>query len=116
MIFTSLLQFRKAPRKALCHTVGSIALLEFPSKTWNELMTFVFQCASNSNVTHREVNLSRACFKILTLIFQIGILLLYNLFEPIADNFPSELGSVFDVFRNTLVDPESQEVRTTSIE
>jgi hypothetical protein len=73
--------------------------MEIPENSWNELLGFLDSCCRSSSPDHRLV----------------GVYTLYILFEVIADYLSDHLNQLFQMFLNTLNDPESLKVRVTTL-
>ncbi|CAG8543455.1 8473_t:CDS:10 [Ambispora gerdemannii] len=84
---------------ATARVISSIAKVELPAGTWNELPQFLYDCCKSSNSGQREV----------------GIYVLYTLFDTITDVF-SEHKQLFELFSVTINDPESKVVRVTTLQ
>lgn len=91
------------PEKIICHAIArcisSMAEIEIPKKRWTNLIDFLFQCCQSPNSSHREV----------------GVFVLYSLFEVIVDNFEDKLPQVFELFSITINDPESIDVKISTM-
>ncbi len=86
-------------RHSAARVVAAIASIEIPLGQWNELLPFLEQTCTSANVTHREV----------------GIYILFTVLENIVEGFESHLQSLFRVFEGLIQDPESAEVRITTV-
>ncbi|KZT21128.1 ARM repeat-containing protein [Neolentinus lepideus HHB14362 ss-1] len=89
----------KIVRHSTARVVAAIATIEVPLGTWPELLPFLYQTASSSQVSHREV----------------GIYVLYTVLENIIEAFTNEIQNLFKLFEGLLNDPESEEVRITTV-
>ncbi|CAB4443681.1 unnamed protein product [Rhizophagus irregularis] len=87
-------------RHATARVISSIAKIEIPAGTWNHLLQFLYQCCQSPNAGHREV----------------GIFVLYTLFEVIIEAFQDNLRQLFELFGAALNDPESKVVRVTTLQ
>ncbi|KXS17792.1 ARM repeat-containing protein [Gonapodya prolifera JEL478] len=87
-------------RHALARAISAIAKLDLPDNKWPDLLPFLYQCCQSPNVAHREV----------------GVYALYTLFETIADALQNEIKQMFVIFTHTINDPESKEVRVTTMQ
>ncbi|KAJ3343389.1 hypothetical protein HDU93_008754 [Gonapodya sp. JEL0774] len=87
-------------RHALARAISAIAKIDIPQKQWTELIPFLYQCCQSPNVAHREV----------------GVFALFTLFETIADALQDEIKQMFVIFTHTINDPESKEVRVTTMQ
>jgi hypothetical protein len=86
-------------RHSAARVIAAIATIEVPQGTWAELLPFLQQTCISPQVTHREV----------------GSYILFTVLESIVEGFQSHLPNLFDIFRGLLVDPESIEVRITTV-
>lgn len=87
------------PRHSTARVIATVGRLEIPSNTWNELPAFLIQCSSSANAGHREV----------------GIYVIYALFE-VSDAFADNLKQLLGLLSRTVVDPDSQVIRVTSVQ
>ncbi|KAG0344463.1 hypothetical protein BG004_004468 [Podila humilis] len=87
------------PRHATARVIATIGRFEIPANTWSELIAFLFQCSTSANAGHREV----------------GIYVIYAIFE-VTDSFSDNLSELLELFSRTIVDPESQVVRVTTVQ
>lgn len=90
---------RSLPRHATARVIATVGRVEIPANTWSELVAFLFQCSSSATAGHREV----------------GIYVIYAIFE-VTDAFSDNLRQLLDLFSRTIVDPESQVVRITTVQ
>ncbi|KAF9432023.1 hypothetical protein BGZ76_011403, partial [Entomortierella beljakovae] len=86
-------------RHSIARVIATIGRLEIPESTWNELLAFLFQCSNSSNAAHREV----------------GVYVIYAIFE-VTDAFSTNLSQLLELFSRTIVDPDSQIVRITTVQ
>ncbi|KAI8150043.1 armadillo-type protein [Fennellomyces sp. T-0311] len=86
-------------RHAIARVISSVARIDIAENRWPELLQFLNQASTSSNVGHREV----------------GIYCIYTLFEVIAEFLMNQTASLFELFHKTISDPESQEVRATTV-
>jgi len=86
-------------RHSAARVIAAIATIEIPNGTWAQLLPFLHQTCISSEVTHREV----------------GIYILFTVLENIVEGFQEHLQSFFKLFEQLLVDPESIEVRITTV-
>ncbi|KAI0085836.1 ARM repeat-containing protein [Irpex rosettiformis] len=86
-------------RHSAARVVAAIASIEIPLGQWNELLPFLEQTCTSREVAHREV----------------GIYILFTVLENIVEGFESHLQSLFRVFEQLIQDPESAEVRVTTV-
>lgn len=70
-----------------------------PVNSWPQLVPFLLQTATTSQAVHREV----------------GIYILYAVLETIVEGFQEHLQNLFKIFETLLCDPESSEVRVTTV-
>ena len=66
---------------------------------WPNLLPGLYQAARSPTSTHRET----------------AIYVLFSLLDTVAESFEPELKALFALFSNTLLDPESAEVRMTTL-
>ncbi|ODQ55945.1 putative importin subunit beta-4 [Saitoella complicata NRRL Y-17804] len=100
----SLLQSTLAEQSALvrhasARVISSIAKTDMPAGAWNDLPAFLSQAATSQKASDREV----------------GVYILYTLFETIESIFTERMGDLFALFGRTIQDPESLEVRSTTL-
>lgn len=86
-------------RHSAARVVAAIATIEIPLGTWPQLLPFLHETCISPQVTHREV----------------GIYILFTVLENIVEGFQEHLMSLFKLFERLLVDPESIEVRITTV-
>lgn len=86
-------------RHSAARVVAAIAAIEIPMGTWPQLLPFLQQTSISPNPAHREV----------------GMFMLYTALENIVEGFQDHLSSLFQLFSQTLVDPDSIEVRITTV-
>ncbi|KAI0628226.1 ARM repeat-containing protein [Trametes polyzona] len=86
-------------RHSTARVIAAIAYIEMPLGTWPQLLPFLEQTATSDLVAQREV----------------GIYILYTVLENIVEGFESHLQSFFKLFSGLLADPESTEVRITTV-
>ncbi|KAG5647450.1 hypothetical protein DXG03_009381 [Asterophora parasitica] len=86
-------------RHSAARVVAAIATIEIPLGTWSDLLPFLHQTCTSPTVTHREV----------------GIYILFTVLENIVEGFQEHLQSFFKLFEQLLADPESIEVRITTV-
>ncbi|CAG8438463.1 984_t:CDS:10 [Funneliformis caledonium] len=87
-------------RHATARVISSVAKIEIPAGAWNDLLQFLYQCCQSPDAGHREV----------------GIFVLYTLFEVIIEAFQDNLRQLFELFGAALNDPESKVVRVTTLQ
>ncbi|KAI0774802.1 ARM repeat-containing protein [Trametes elegans] len=86
-------------RHSTARVIAAIAYIEMPLGTWPQLLPFLEQTCTSPQAVHREV----------------GIYILYTVLENIVEGFESHLQSFFKLFASLLNDPESAEVRITTV-
>jgi hypothetical protein len=86
-------------RHSAARVIAAIATIEIPIGTWSQLLPFLHQSCTSPQVAHREV----------------GIYILFTVLENIVEGFQEHLQSFFKLFEQLLTDPESVEVRITTI-
>ena len=86
-------------RHSCARVISAIAEIELPLNTWPDLLSYLTQASSSANAAHRE----------------IGIFVLYALLETIIEGFESHLPALFALFAKSITDPESLQVRVTTL-
>ncbi|WVW79439.1 hypothetical protein I302_101408 [Kwoniella bestiolae CBS 10118] len=88
-------------RHALSRAVAAIADIELTVNPpqWPTLLPGLYQAAASPTQTHRET----------------AIYVLFSILDTVAESFETQLQSLFKVFSVSLVDPESSEVRVTTL-
>ena len=88
-------------RHALARIVSAIAEIELTTQPvqWPTLLPGLYAAAKSPNASHRE----------------IAVYVLFAILDTVADSFETELKSLFQLFSTTLVDPESNTVRMTTL-
>lgn len=86
-------------RHSAARLVSAIAKVDLEDGEWTELPSMLQQAATSSNAEERAV----------------GIYLLYSLLETMGDGFSDKFKALFDLFSNTIKDPESLEVRVNTL-
>lgn len=86
-------------RHSAARVIAAIATIEVPQGTWVQLLPFLQQTCISPQVAHREV----------------GSFILFTVLESIVEGFQSHMSSLFDLFRTLLADPESIDVRITTV-
>ena len=76
-----------------------MAEFEIPNNRWTNLIEFLFECCKSQNPNHREV----------------GVFVLYSLFEIIVENLTERLPQIFELLSVTINDPESIDVKITTM-
>ncbi|KAI9354912.1 armadillo-type protein [Pilaira anomala] len=89
----------QAVRHSIARVISSVASIDMPDEKWPTLLGFLNESCVSQNASHRE----------------IGIYCLYTLFEVIADFFMNNTVSLFDLFNKLIADPESKQVRITTV-
>ncbi|KAG0244690.1 armadillo-type protein [Mortierella sp. GBAus27b] len=87
------------PRHSTARVIATVGRIEIPTNSWPELINFLYQCCSSATAGHREV----------------GVYIIYAIFE-VTDAFADNLRQLLELFSRTIVDPESQVVRTTTVQ
>ncbi|TFK71348.1 ARM repeat-containing protein [Pluteus cervinus] len=86
-------------RHSAARVIAAIATIEVSAGTWNQLLPFLRQTCVSPQVLHREV----------------GIYILFTVLESIVEGFQEHLADLFTLFGGLLADPESLEVRITTV-
>ncbi|OCH91411.1 ARM repeat-containing protein [Obba rivulosa] len=86
-------------RHSTARVIAAIASIEIPLNQWPELLPFLLQTCQSPNAAHREV----------------GVYILYTVLENIVEGFENHLQEFFRLFEALLNDPESAEVRITTV-
>ncbi|KAI0311667.1 ARM repeat-containing protein [Amylostereum chailletii] len=86
-------------RHTTARVIAAIAGIEVPMQTWDQLIPFLEETCVSPQVSHREV----------------GVYILFTVLENIVEGFQSRLPSLMQLFDNLLRDPESNEVRVTTV-
>ncbi|KAJ7066648.1 armadillo-type protein [Mycena amicta] len=86
-------------RHSVARVIAAIANIEFPVGTWPQLLPFLQSTCTSPQAVHREV----------------GIYILYTVLDNIVEGFKDHLGGLFKLFTGLLSDPESLEVRITTV-
>ena len=88
-------------RHALARAVSAIADIELTVKPvqWPTLLPGLYEAARSPNKSHRET----------------AVYVLFSLLDTVAESFESEMQTLFQLFATTLGDPESGEVRMTTL-
>ncbi|KAF7308578.1 Importin N-terminal domain-containing protein [Mycena chlorophos] len=86
-------------RHSVARVIAAIANLEFPVGTWPQLLPFLQTTCTSPQAIHREV----------------GIFILYTVLDNIVENLKDHLDGLFKLFTGLVVDPESLEVRITTV-
>lgn len=86
-------------RHASARLVSAIGRIDIQDGKWPELSTFCQQASTSPRVTDREV----------------GLYIIYTLFESDPDFFEKRMAEMLRLFSVTIQDPESREVRQTTL-
>ncbi|KAJ3276147.1 hypothetical protein HK104_003713 [Borealophlyctis nickersoniae] len=86
-------------RHALARVISEVAKKELDKERWADLITFIYTCCQSSTAAHRE----------------IGVYVLFALFEVMPDQLGDHISQLLLLFRHTLADPESPEVRVITL-
>ncbi|RKO93397.1 armadillo-type protein, partial [Blyttiomyces helicus] len=86
-------------RHSVARVISEVAKVELSQGRWTELITFLYGCCRSPSAGHREA----------------GVYVLFTLFEVIADKLQEHIPQMFALFSQTLADPESLEVRITTV-
>lgn len=91
------------PEKIISHAIArcisAMAEFELPEKRWPTLIDFLFECCKSPNSSHREV----------------GVFVIYSLFEVIVEYLTDRLPEIFEILKQTINDPESIDVKITTM-
>jgi hypothetical protein len=90
---------RNLVRHSAARVIAAIATIEIPLGNWPQLLPFLHQTAVSPLVANREV----------------GVYILFTVLENIVEGFQEHLQSFFKLFEGLLADPESIEVRITTV-
>ena len=66
---------------------------------WTQLLPFLNETCVSPNVSHREV----------------AIFILFTVLESIVEGFEDKIADFFELFRRLLQDPDSLDVRITTV-
>lgn len=93
-------------RNSVARVISEIAEIELPLNTWPALLPFLFNAVQSANAVHR----------------QIAIFIFFTILDTLADESESSgssvdryLPQIMGVFEKTLQDPESLDVRITTV-
>ncbi|KZT64595.1 ARM repeat-containing protein [Daedalea quercina L-15889] len=86
-------------RHSTARVIAAIAAIEVPIGQWPFLLPFLQQTCTSAGAAHREV----------------GIYILYTVLENIVEGFDNHMKELFTLFATLLNDPESLEVRITTV-
>ncbi|KAI8455660.1 karyopherin Kap123 [Phakopsora pachyrhizi] len=87
-------------RHSIARVISEIADLELPEKMWPELLDFLMK-ASDSPAAHER---------------EVVIFTLYTLMDTVVGTFAENLPQIYNLFAKALQDPESLEVRATTVQ
>ncbi|KAJ3075036.1 hypothetical protein HK102_005690, partial [Quaeritorhiza haematococci] len=87
-------------RHSLAVVIAAMAKMEIPQNRWGDLITFLYSCSQSPTAGHRE----------------IGVYVLYSLFETIAECLADHIPQLFTLFSTTINDGESYLVRLTTLQ
>ncbi|KAJ3028528.1 hypothetical protein HDV00_010188 [Rhizophlyctis rosea] len=93
------LEPENATRHAQSRVISEIAAKELEAERWPELLGFLSNCCVSATASHRE----------------IGVYVLFTLFDVVGDMLDEHLPQLLQLFSRTLVDPESAEVRVNTL-
>ena len=86
-------------RHSSARVISAIAKIDLEDGEWPDLPNLLQQAATNQTARHREV----------------GVYVIFTLFETIGDHFMSNANALFQLLGNTIDDPESMDVRINSM-
>jgi importin-4 len=86
-------------RHSAARVVSAIARIDLEDGEWADLPAQLAKAAKSPEVKHREV----------------GVYILFTLLEAAGDGFTDKLPNLFALFRDTIQDPESQDVRINTM-
>ena len=86
-------------RHASARLVSAIGRLDMKDGKWPELSVFCQQASTSPRAADREV----------------GLYIIYTLFESEPDFFENRMAELLQLFSHTIQDPESREVRQTTL-
>lgn len=89
----------KLVRHSSARVISAIASIEIPEGQWPELLPLLHECCTSSKASNREV----------------GIYVLYTVLENIVEGFQEHMQQIFKLFEGLLRDPDSAEVRVTTV-
>ncbi|MBW0467502.1 hypothetical protein O181_007217 [Austropuccinia psidii MF-1] len=87
-------------RHSIARVISEIGEYELPEKTWPELLGFLLK-ASDSPVAHER---------------EVAIFTLSMLMDTVVDSFAENLPQIYGLFSKSLQDPESLDVRVTTVQ
>lgn len=86
-------------RHSAARVVSAIAAIEVSPGAWPQLLPFLINACSSSNISHREA----------------GSYILFTILENIVDDFQDRLNQLFQIFSHLINDPESINVRIVTV-
>ena len=86
-------------RHSGARVIAAIAGLDLEDGEWNTLPGILLEAAKQPHVAHREV----------------AVYILFTLLEAVGDGFADKLPILFQLFSQTIRDPESSEVRINTM-
>ncbi|OAV92267.1 hypothetical protein PTTG_27677 [Puccinia triticina 1-1 BBBD Race 1] len=87
-------------RHSIARVIAEIAEYELPEKAWPQLLGFLIKATDSPVAQEREV----------------AIFTLSSLMDTVVDSFAENLPQIYALFAKTLQDPESLEVRVTTVQ
>ncbi|KAA1120499.1 hypothetical protein PGTUg99_007003 [Puccinia graminis f. sp. tritici] len=85
---------------AIARVISEVAEYELPEKAWPQLLGFLIK-ATDSPVAHER---------------DVAIFTLSSLIDTVVDSYAENLPQIYALFAKTLQDPESLEVRVTTVQ
>jgi hypothetical protein len=89
----------KLVRHSAARVVASIAAIELKEGTWPQLLPWLNEACSSTQLAQREV----------------GVYILFTVLETVIEGFQDSNQNFFKLFEVLIVDPESMEVRVTTV-
>ncbi|KAG5518421.1 hypothetical protein PMAC_002815 [Pneumocystis sp. 'macacae'] len=86
-------------RHSSARVISSIAKIDLPVEEWQDLPVFIYQASMSQNFMDRE----------------IGLYILYVLFEIMENMFINQMEQLFSLLKLTINDKESHDVRMTTL-
>ena len=86
-------------RHSSARVISAIAKIDLEDGEWSDLPNLLQQAATSQTARHREV----------------GVYVIFTLFETIGDHFMSNANALFELLGKTIDDPESMDVRINSM-
>ena len=99
LLESSLQEQNRAVRHACARVIAAIAQTDVADGDWADLPAQMVQVSRSSSTQEREV----------------GTYILFSILEDMADDHTSEFPTLFEVFKQTIHDPESAEVRINTL-